>query len=94
MRTPDEPLSGLVPGVSVFCGEDPHRVLSGGGSSPQNTVELFHYVTARGHGQTTPWSVIEYIQLEELEREREREREREFVMYEQKQRNIISFHKI
>lgn len=88
MHTLDEPLSGLVPGVSVFRGEDPHRVLSGGGGSPQNTVELFHYVTARGHSQTTPWSVIQHIQLEELKRE--------FVMYEQKQKHIkiISFHKI
>ena len=68
MHTLDEPLSGLVPGVSVFCGEDPHRVLSGSGGSSQNTVELFHYVTARGHSQTTLWGFIEHIQLEELER--------------------------
>ena len=77
MHTLDESLSGLVPGVSVFCGEDPHRVLSGGGGSSQNTVELFHYVTAGGHSQTTPWGFIEHIQLEELERK--------VVMYKQKQ---------
>ena len=43
-----EPLSGLVPGVPLFCGEDTHRVLSGSGSSLQDMVELLHNVTAWG----------------------------------------------
>ena len=48
MYTFSEPLSGLIPGVPVFCGEDTHRVLSCDGGSSQDTVELLHYVTTRG----------------------------------------------
>ena len=66
MYTFPEPLSGLVPGVSVFCCEDTHRVLSWGGGSSQDTVELLHYVTTRGWGQTTTWDFIQNIQLKEL----------------------------
>ena len=63
-----EPLSGLVPGVPLFCGEDTHRMLSRSGGSPQDTVELLHYVSTRGCSQTTTWDFIQNIQLEgELE---------------------------
>ena len=58
-----EPLSSLVPGVPMFCGEDTHRVLSRSGDSSQDTVELFHYVTTRDWGQTTTWDFIQNIQL-------------------------------
>ena len=66
MYTFPEPLSGLVPGVSVFCGEDTDRVLSWGGGNSQDTVELLHYVTTRGWGQTTTLDFIQNIQLKEL----------------------------
>ena len=66
MYTFSEPLSGLIPGVPVFCGEDTHKVLSCDGGSSQDTVELLHYVTTRGWGQTTTWDFIQNIQLKEL----------------------------
>ena len=61
-----EPLSGLVPGVPLFCSKDTHRVLTGSGGSPHDTVELLYYVTTRGCSQTTTWDFIQNIQLKEL----------------------------
>lgn len=69
-HTFDESLSGLIPGVSVFWGEDAHRVFGGVRSSSQDAVELPHYVTTWGHSQTTLRGLVEYIQLEELEGKR------------------------
>ena len=66
VHTFPEPLSGLVPGVPVFCSKDTHRVLTGSGGSPQDTVELLHYVTTRGCSQTTTWDFIQNVQLKEL----------------------------
>ena len=66
MYTFSEPLSGLVPGVPVFCCEDTYRILSWGGGSSQDAMELLHYVTTRGWGQTTTWDFIQNIQLKEL----------------------------